>query len=289
VRFAPGLVQPRLAETIAAIEQTLPGEVRVNTMYVRRRGSSLLRGVNVNAPLANGVRPDPASGPVTEIQSVARSQFDALSFNMNYARPQQRLFLAANYTIGRSIDETDSPFGLPADTYNLRAERGPALGFSRHRFMSMANAPLPKRFRLGTSLRILSALPYNITTGRDDNGDTVSNDRPAGVTRNTGRGRAQVDLGLRLGWGVAFGGAAPPPAGPQVRIVRGDNADPLGSMGGIEGQGKRYTLEVYAQAYNALNHVNALNFSGVVTSPFFGQPTSAMAARRIEIGARLGF
>jgi hypothetical protein len=289
VRFAPGLAQPRLAETIAAIEQTLPGEVRVNTMYVRRRGSSLLRGVNVNAPLANGVRPDPASGPVTEIQSVARSQFDALSFNMNYARPQQRLFLAANYTIGRSIDETDSPFGLPADTYNLRAERGPALGFSRHRFMSMANAPLPKRFRLGTSLRILSALPYNITTGRDDNGDTVSNDRPAGVTRNTGRGRAQVDLGLRLGWGVAFGGAAPPPAGPQVRIVRGDNADPLGSMGGIEGQGKRYTLEVYAQAYNALNHVNALNFSGVVTSPFFGQPTSAMAARRIEIGARLGF
>jgi hypothetical protein len=71
--------------------------------------------------------------------------------------------------------------------------------------------------------------------------------------------------------------------------VRGDNADPLGSMGGVEGQNKRYTLELYAQAYNALNHVNALNFSGVLTSPFFGQPTSAAAPRRVEIGTRLTF
>ena len=60
-------------------------------------------------------------------------------------------------------------------------------------------------------------------------------------------------------------------------------------MGGIGDQTKRYALELYAQGYNALNHVNALNFSGVVTSPFFGQPTSAMPPRRMEIGARLGF
>ena len=226
---------------------------------------------------------------MTEIQSTARSQFDAISLNLNYSRPQQRLFVAANYMFGRSIDETDGPFGLPADTYNLAGERGPAPGFSRHRFMSMANLPLRNRFRLGTSLRVQSGTPYNITTGRDDNGDTVSNDRPAGVTRNTGIGQAQIDLGLRLSWGLAFGGAAPPPAGPQVRMVRGDNADPLGSMGGGEGGGKRYAVELYAQAYNALNHFNALNVSGVVGSPFFGRPTSAAAPRRVEVGARLSF
>jgi hypothetical protein len=289
VQFASNLAQPRLTEAIAAVEQTLPGEVRLNTMFIRRRGSNQLRGVNINAPLANGLRPDPASGTVTEIQSVASTQFDAISVSLNYARPQQRLFMAANYMFGRSVDETDSPFGLPADNYNLAAERGPALGFSRHRFMSVANLPLKKRFRLGTSLRVQSAAPYNITTGRDDNGDTVSNDRPSGVTRNTGLGRAQVDLGLRLSWGLAFGPAAAAAAGPQVRIVRGDNADPLGSMGGADGGGKRYAVELYAQAYNALNHFNALNFSGVVGSPFFGQPTSAAAPRRIELGARLNF
>ena len=153
----------------------------------------------------------------------------------------QRLFVAANYIFGRSLDETDSPFGLPADSYNLAAERGPALGFARHRFMSLANLPLKSRFRLGTSLRVQSGTPYNITTGRDDNGDTVSNDRPAGVTRNTGLGTAQIDLGLRLSWGLAFGGAAPPPAGPQVRVVRGDSADPLGGMGGDRRSGTSAT------------------------------------------------
>ena len=71
--------------------------------------------------------------------------------------------------------------------------------------MSLANLPLRKRFRLGTSLRVLSALPYNITTGRDDNGDTSSNDRPAGVTRNTGRGSTLVDMGARLSWSIGFG------------------------------------------------------------------------------------
>lgn len=98
-----------------------------------------------------------------------------------------------------------------------------------------------------------------------------------------------MDLGLRLSWSLALGGPAAPPAGPQVRIVRGDNADPLGSMGGADGASKRYALELYAQAYNALNHFNALNFSGVVTSPFFATPTSAAAPRRVELGARLTF
>jgi len=155
--------------------------------------------------------------------------------------------------------------------------------------MSLVNVPLFKRVRLATALRAQSALPYNITTGHDDNGDTVSNDRPEGVTRNSGRGSAQVDLGVRVSWSVGFGGAAPPPAGPQVRIVRGDSADPLGGMAGGDIQNKRYGLELYAQAYNALNHTNALNYSGVMTSPFFGQATSAAAPRRIEIGTRLIF
>jgi len=208
---------------------------------------------------------------------------------VNYARPQQRLFLGANYTLGRAIDETDSPFGLPASTYNLAAERGPAVNDARHRFMSIANLPLPRRFRLGTSVRVLSALPYNITTGRDDNGDTVSNDRPSGVTRNTGRGSAQIRSrpSTELEHRVWRPGSAARRS--QVRIIRGDNGDPLSSMGGGDSQNKRYSVELYTQAYNVLNHVNALNYSGVLGSPFFGHATSAAAPRRIEVGTRFTF
>ena len=74
-----------------------------------------------------------------------------------------------------------------------------------------------------------------------------------------------------------------------MRVIRGGDADPLSSMGGAEGLNKRYTIELYAQAYNLTNHLNALNFGGVVASPFFGQPTSSAAPRRMEIGARLTF
>jgi len=282
------LTQPQIRESLVAVEQILPFEVRLNTMYVHRQGRYQLRGVNVNAPIG-GVRPDPTAGAITEVRSTASSQFDALILNVNYANPARRIFVAANYSLARSINEADGPFGLPADSLNLAAERGPAPGDARHRFMSFANMPLGRAFRLGTSVRIQSALPYNITTGRDDNGDTVSNDRPAGVTRNSARGRATVDLGARVSWSHGFGTRPPGPQGPQVHIIRGGEADPLAGMSGASLANKRLGLELYAQAYNLLNHMNALRFSGVATSPFFGQPIAAAPARRAEVGARVTF
>jgi hypothetical protein len=160
---------------------------------------------------------------------------------------------------------------------------------ARHRFGSLANFPLFGKLMVGTALRVQSALPYDITTGFDGNGDTVSNDRPAGVTRNTGRGSTLVDLGTRVTYSIGFGGAARPgPGGPRAVIIRGDSADPLGSMP-TDGTSARYKLELYVQGYNLLNHTNALNFSGVMTSPFFGHPTSAASPRRLEIGTRLTF
>jgi len=291
VRIASDLDQPKLFETSIGLERELPGPTRVNVIYMRRRGSNVLRGVNVNAPGPNGVRPDPTAGTVTDIRSTASSSFDGLTINLNYVNPQRRLFVAANYFLSRSINESDGPFSLAADATNLGAERGPALQDARHRFMAFMNMPLTgRRLSFGSSIRVQSALPYNITTGRDDNGDTISNDRPAGVTRNMGRGRTVVDLSTRLAWRLAFGSApAAGPGGPQIRLLRGGaDANPLGEMPAGDGT-KRYGIELYAQAFNLLNHVNATTFSGVTASPFFGQATAAAPPRRVEIGARFSF
>jgi hypothetical protein len=260
-------------------------------MFVRRRGSNQLRGVNLNAPLADGSRPYPSAGTITEVESIAESSLDAMFLNLGFSRPDKRIFISANYALSRSINETDSPFSLPADSHDLAAERGPAANDARHRFTTLANFPLFKKLMAGTAVRVQSALPYNISTGFDDNGDTVSNDRPAGVTRNTGRGGATVDIGTRLTWTIGFGGAARQGPGgvPQIAIVRAGEADPLRSMPSGDGANSRYRLELYAQGYNLTNHTNALNYSGVVTSPFFGQATSASAPRRLELGARVIF
>jgi hypothetical protein len=290
VALADDLVQPVLNEATIGVEQQLATGVRLNAMVIHRRGSSLLRGVNVNAPRADGSRPDPAAGTITSIQSTAASAFDALSINLNVMRPDRRIFIAGNYTLARAVNDADSAFSLAADAAHLAAERGPALNDARYRAMGVANVGPFGRFRLGTSFRVQSALPYNITTGRDDNGDTVSNDRPAGATRNSGRGRALVDVSTRLSWRIGFGGPAPAATGgPQVRIVRaGGDSNPLGDMM-MGDANKRYAIELYAQAFNLLNRTNALNFGGVLTSPFYGRATSAAPPRRVEIGTRLSF
>ena len=43
------------------------------------------------------------------------------------------------------------------------------------------------------------------------------------------------------------------------------------------------------QGFNILNRTNFVNFSGNLQSPFFGTPTSAAQARRVEVGMQFRF
>jgi hypothetical protein len=48
-------------------------------------------------------------------------------------------------------------------------------------------------------------------------------------------------------------------------------------------------MNVFANMTNAFNHVHLGTPSGVLTSPFFGQVTSASDPREIEVGIRFQF
>jgi hypothetical protein len=148
----------------------------------------------------------------------------------------------------------------------------------RHSLNATLNSDLMLGFRVAANFRAQSALPYNVTAGSDLNGDGIFNDRPPGVTRNSGRGAPTTNLDLTLTWRLSLGQRrAENAAGDRVnrRPVRRD--DDL------------FRFEVFARATNALNTVNLSNFSGVLTSPFFGLPTSAGAARRVAVGTRVWF
>ena len=70
----------------------------------------------------------------------------------------------------------------------------------------MFNMNLWKGFKIAGNLNGNSAPPYNITTGHDDNNDTVSNARPpSGVGRNAARAADRWDLGARLSYTFGFG------------------------------------------------------------------------------------
>ena len=116
-----------------------------------------------------------------------------------------------------------------------------------------------------------------MTTGCDDNDDGVFNDRPEGVTRNSLRGDSTWGLNLNLSRRFALGAAsrsvAPAAAGRLRRPRRPWRPRRPG--------GSRYSMELFAQAQNVLNHVTHTGYTGNLSSPFFGR-RRASARRAIS-------
>jgi hypothetical protein len=271
------------------VDHSITPSWRVNTTYTYRRGSGLVRGRNLNAPV-DGVRPDPAFSNVIEVVNDAASRVHMVGFTMSFIRLDwKQTFIAGNYTWQFARTNTTGPFQIPANGDDLSTEWG--LSAPRHRAaVNVSTRPLPS---VGVSLnvRAQSGMPYTITTGQDTNQDGVFNDRPAGVGRNTVLTPAQWDIGLRVSYTIGFGerpAGTATAGGPMVVMIGGSG----GGMPGATGAGastKRYRIEFYAAAQNVTNHKNLVGYSGVLTSPFFGQPTNVLNPRKVEIGARFGF
>lgn len=68
----------------------------------------------------------------------------------------------------------------------------------------------------------------------------------------------------------------------------GGKADKVVAMNG-NGEAPRFTLTLGAQITNLFNQVNFGQFSGVLTSPFFGRANSASTARQFEMSLRFNF
>jgi hypothetical protein len=194
----------------------------------------------------------------------------------------------------------DGPLSLPSDSNNPDADWGPSANDVRHRLFFMVNTPVVFGIRAGMQAQYSSALPYTITTGIDNNGDTVFNDRPAGVGRNSARGASQWNASLRVNRSFNLGGAAaggptfiggaPGGAANQRMPGGGDGGGPVVREMIMDGSiPSRYRLDLYAQVTNLFNTTNLNQFVGNLRSPYFGLATSAAPARRMEIGASLSF
>ena len=294
--LAGGLASPKRTLVNVGMSQQLSPVLNANVSINHTIGTDRFRGRNVNAPLAGGSRPDPSLGNVTQVESTAHTRGDSVNAGLNLNIPSRRTVLFANYTWLRQRNDADGPFSLPADNYNLGAEWGPVAGVPRHVFSGMINTAFRKNIHVGLTAAARGGVPYNITTGRDDNGDTVFNDRPAGIGRNSGTTKGMWDVGARASYAFGFGtrtAAGGMAGGPTVVIQRvggtGAATDMLNAIGGGGAEDKRVRFELFVSAQNLLNHVNPIGYSGVTTSPFFGRPTAAMPARRIDVGFRLGF
>ncbi|MGE0864747.1 MAG: carboxypeptidase regulatory-like domain-containing protein [Vicinamibacterales bacterium] len=302
---AANLGQPIIHQASVGFERPLTGWADVRADYMWTRGYNALRSINANAPI-DGVRPDPAVGNISEIQSTGKRASDRATVALSMRYAPRRIFSMVMYQFGSQRNHADNALSLPSDSNNPDADWGPAAQDVRHRVFFNFNSPIGNGVRLSLGLQGASALPYNITTGFDTNGDTVFNDRAPGVERNSGRGAAQWTANIRLNKSIGLGGARaggpgfpggmppPPPPTGGVAAQRGPGGPGGGDGGGpqimvMEASNQKYRLDLYLNIQNAFNRVNYNAFVGNQLSSFFGTATSAAAPRRVEIGASFGF
>jgi hypothetical protein len=261
----------------AGIDQVISPRVRVNVLYNWIHLQEQPRGLNMN-PLVNGVRLDPNYGNV--IASVTDSEIKRhevfVNSTISLAAPSpalsqarfnwRRMNIQAGYSWIRPDNNSDGWFSVPP-TGNIEDDWGPGPADQPYRINIVAT---------GTQLRNLTTVltwianagqVYNETTGRDDNGDGIVNDRLPGVGLRSLRGTGQFTMNARLTYAIPLGGAAPGAPAAQAR----------------------YRLNLFANVLNVANRRNYGGYSGVITSDFYLRPTFVQNPRRAEVGMNLNF
>jgi hypothetical protein len=187
--------------------------------------------------------------------------------------------LYGNYTLGRRYSDTDGPYTMPANPYDLSTEYGFAADDQRHRFVAGASAAVGGGLSINPSFTIFSGRPFNITTGYDNNGDAIFTDRPAFA--------AAGDPGAIV---TRFGTFNPNPQPDDRVIPRNLGRESRQVTVDVNlSQTLWKNLVVTLDAANALNHPRYVKSTGVLTSTTFGAPNQALNARRLELTIRFGF
>lgn len=299
----PNLRIPYLTQYAATLERQLSRTSKLSITYIGSRAVHQLVRENLGywqAPIASGPYQYESIGTFKQNQLMVNS-----NLNLN-----QRLSLFGFYVYGRANSNVLGNF--PSDPRNIDTDWGPASFNRRHQGMIMGNISLPFGIRLNPMIFAMSGRHYNVTTGEDDNGDTIFNDRPyfascpnhdyatnkncyslvdmklGKVPANylSGPGMFNTNLRVSKTFGLgkkkeqAAGGGAGGPGGGRGghggRGGRGGGFGPGPMMGGMMGggSGQKYSLTFNASARNLLNTWNKGTPSGNLSSGNFGEARS---------------
>jgi Carboxypeptidase regulatory-like domain len=203
-QVADDLQAPYTMQAAISIERQLPYRTTLSVNFISARTLHVLRSRNINAPLpgtfvpgtaGSGVRPFGNVGNIFQYESSGRFNQNQLIVSLNNRFTRKFTFFA-NYTWNRARSDTDGVGNFPVNQYDLSNEYGRSLQDLRHRFFfgGSINA-LPWGIRLSPMITANSGRPFNITTGRDTNGDTLFTERPAFATDLTKPGVVQTRFG----------------------------------------------------------------------------------------------
>ncbi len=184
------------------------------------------------------------------------------SFQISFrGRPVSYFTGQAQYTLGKTYNNTSGITYFPANSYFPKSDWGRSDNDQRNKFDLLGTLEAGKWFNFGTALSLYSGKPVNITTGSDDNHDSLPIDRPAGTPRNSLHGPSYINLDLNLAHDF-----------PLTKAGKG---------------GPVATISI--NSFNVLNHENDVTYIGVISSTFFGHAVAAQPPRRMQLDLELKF
>lgn len=283
----------------------------VEVGYVGTKGTKLMAGRDINqaAPSQNplNLRPDPRWGDITQVESRSKSNYHALQARFEQ-RTARGLSLLASYTLGKSIDDASGFFSssgdanFPMDSNHTQVERGRS-GFDvRHRLTAAYVYDLP----FGRNRWYGGWQTNGVWTFQSGRPFTVSllSDLDQSNTGRTSYGFGANDRPDRIA-----AGALSEPSVEQWFDTAAFRLQPFGTFGNsgrniLDGPGlatmnlsvlkdtrlsEQFTLQLRAEAFNALNRANFDLPDSVYGSGTFGRVPAAGAPRRIQLGLKLLF
>ncbi|MBN9617683.1 MAG: TonB-dependent receptor [Acidobacteriales bacterium] len=256
VRLDPNFHTPSILQYSFGLERHLAKKTTLDVTYIGSRSFHLLRSRDLNQPLPPlyEARPDPAIGVLQQFESAGRGADDSIEITL---RRQATKYFAgmAQYRLGWARDNTGGIWYFPPNSYDLTGEWGRSDADRRNRFDLLGTLRPGKLLNLGVALSFYTGAPYTITTGIDEYNDGRADARPSGVPRNSLQGPGYADIDL--GWSHEFF---------------------LNKSKKTEGPG----LKLAINAFNVLNRVNYADFTGNLSSPFFGRAVSALPPRELQ-------
>jgi len=189
----------------SVLDRTNVGQCRILTTGCNLSISSVN---TANVAAANLTRPIfPANGGVRQVNVLTNlgvADYNGLQTLVTY-RGNRRMYAAISYTLSKATN-TSEPDGNgigPNDSSLARlgeVERGPSVVDQRHRAVITFTYRFPYNITAGTLTQLASSRPFNATTGVDNNGDGINNDRPvingSVISKSAFRGTATSDVAI---------------------------------------------------------------------------------------------
>ncbi len=238
--------------------------------YTFQKSANQFRSRDLNAPV-DGVRPNQHLGRVAQVESQGSLARHSLKFRARGRFPKGITF-NSRYELADSKDDFDGVFELPADSHNPKGDFGPASLDRRHFLNGSFNIPIFRSLRFLTLFQLGSPYPYTITTGFDNNRDSVFKDRPIGESRNTRRGAWFSQFDVQMAW--------------DIPILNKKPVNGVGRSNTETSRLRRRALGIDVTIQNIFNRANYEGYVGNRQSPLFGQPTFAGLPRSFQFGVR---